>query len=266
MNRPQDRIPEDKAQDVFTRAAQLYAQHNQSYSVQELMEAGAEAKIPPEFIQQAVEQLQIEQSSTQPPAKRHNASWIGLAIGLPLLVGLGLTGWFFTKNSATTAQIDSGAVESVNPNSTQVSDANLGAIPFKCEGLDLTGEDLRGENFQNADCTGAQLAGANLSGVNIESANLSGANLKGANLRGANLKNANLTEANLEEANLNGANLQDANLSKAQLQDATLSQAKLIQTNLAQADLEGANIDVRGAKAERVNFNNATLPDGTRHP
>jgi hypothetical protein len=44
MNRPEDRIPEEKTQEVFALAAQLYAQHNQSYSVQELMDAGAEAK------------------------------------------------------------------------------------------------------------------------------------------------------------------------------------------------------------------------------
>jgi hypothetical protein len=45
MNRPEYRIPEEKTQEVFTLAAQLYAQHNQSYSVKELMDAGAEAKI-----------------------------------------------------------------------------------------------------------------------------------------------------------------------------------------------------------------------------
>ncbi|MBD0303995.1 MAG: pentapeptide repeat-containing protein, partial [Tolypothrix sp. T3-bin4] len=65
MNRPEYRIPEEKTQEVFTLAAQLYAQHNQSYSVKELMDAGAEAKIPPEFIQQAVEQIQLQQWQTQ---------------------------------------------------------------------------------------------------------------------------------------------------------------------------------------------------------
>ena len=58
MNRPEDRIPQDQTQEVFTLAAQLYAQHSQSYSVQELMAAGNEANIPPEFVQQAIAQIQ----------------------------------------------------------------------------------------------------------------------------------------------------------------------------------------------------------------
>jgi hypothetical protein len=36
MNRSEFRIPEEKTQEVFTLAAQLYAKHNQSYSVKEL--------------------------------------------------------------------------------------------------------------------------------------------------------------------------------------------------------------------------------------
>jgi hypothetical protein len=96
MNRPdyripsEYRIPEDQAQEVFNRAAQLYAQHNQSYSVKELMEAGSEARIPPEFIQQAIEELQIQQSSAhQPvPVSQTKKLVVGLAI-LQRSLGLG---------------------------------------------------------------------------------------------------------------------------------------------------------------------------------
>ncbi|MBE9129389.1 MULTISPECIES: pentapeptide repeat-containing protein [unclassified Coleofasciculus] len=267
MNRSDFRIPEDKTQDVFTLAAELYAQHNQSYSVKELMEAGAEAKIPPEFVQQAIEQLQLQQVSAQPSlykTKRSKPLLLGLAIGLPALIALGFAGWLLPRNAATNAAINE-PVETVEPitNPIQVSEVNVGGESFKCNNLNFEGKDLRNENFRNADCTRANLAGVNLSGVDISSANLSGADLKGADLSGANLRNANLTEAQLEGANLKDANLQDANLSKTDLNDADLRGAELKQTNFADAELEGAEVDVVGAKKEGANFSNATLPDGT---
>lgn len=60
MNESEPRIPKEMAPEVFALASKLYAQHEQSYSISELVEAGAEAKIPPEFIQQAVQQIQLE--------------------------------------------------------------------------------------------------------------------------------------------------------------------------------------------------------------
>ena len=112
MNRPEYRIPseyripENQAQDVFTRAAQLYAEHNQSYSVKELMEAGTEARIPPEFIQQAIEELQIQQSPAhQPvPPSQTKKLVVGLAIALPLLAAIAGIGWLLARNAATNAQ------------------------------------------------------------------------------------------------------------------------------------------------------------------
>ncbi|HAX85698.1 MAG TPA: hypothetical protein DCY91_05360 [Cyanobacteria bacterium UBA11370] len=265
MNRPELRIPEDKAEEVFTLAAELYAQHNQSYSVNELMEAGAEAKIPPEFIQQAINQIQL-QHSPKPMMSQTQGSkslLIGFVIGLPVVIGLGLMGWLLPKNAPTEAAINAPR-ETVNP-ATQVSHINQ-AGNFKCEGLNLERKDLRGENFRNADCTRGKLAGVNLSGVSIENANLSGADLRNANLSGANLKNANLTEANLAGVNLNGANLENANLSKTDLSKANLRNTTLRQTNFAEATLEDATLDLMSAKKNGVNFNNATLPDGTTHP
>ena len=178
MSRLHDRIPEDKAQEVFTLAAQLYAQHNQSYSVQELMEAGAEAKIPPEFVQQAIDQLQItpvQQSTLTDRTKRSKGYLAALAIGLPLLAAIAAAWWLVARNAASSAQVQHPPVQTVQPipNQPPLSDTNSAPSNLKCAVLDLRGQDLHAKNFKNADCTNAKLAGANLSGADMESANLS---------------------------------------------------------------------------------------------
>ncbi|MCA1991171.1 MAG: pentapeptide repeat-containing protein [Coleofasciculus sp. S288] len=260
MNLPEEyRIPEDKAQEVFTLAAQLYAQHNQSYSVKELMEAGAGAKIPPEFIQQAIDQLQLEKSSTQKLTKQSKARWIGLAIGLPVLLAMGVAGWLLTRNAATTAQVEEAPVETVNPlpSETLVTDANSSKSNFKCANLNLEGQNLSTQNLTGADCTNAQLTGANLSGVNLEGANLSKADLTDANLTGANLRRVDLAGADLSNADLSGANLEGANLSNTDLTDANLSGANIRGTDLAGAELDGAELngaDLKKNKKMRCQF------------
>lgn len=244
MNRPEFRIPEEKTQEVFTLAAQLYAKHNQSYTVLELMEAGAEAKIPPEFIQQAIDQLQIEHSLAQPPATQRSKALVGLAIGLPLLAAIAVAGWLIARNAATTAQ--TGAPVNTTqplPDQPPLTDANPVAGNFKCANLPLAGQDLRDKNFRQADCTRANLAGANLSGVDIESGNLSHANLSNAKLNGANLKGTDLAGANLSGADLSGADLEGANLTNTNLKGANLKKANITRTDMAGANLEGANLN-----------------------
>jgi hypothetical protein len=217
MNRPEFRIPEEKTQEVFTLAAQLYAEHNQSYSVAELMEAGVEAKIPPEFIR--------------------------LAIGLPLLAAIATAGWLIARNAATTAQTTGVPIntEQPLPNQPPISDANPVAGNFKCANLKLEGQDLSGQNLRGVDCTNAKLANVNLTGANLEGANLSKTDLKNAKLNGANLKGADLANADLAKVNLTGANLEGANLSNTNLKGAILKN-----TNVTRADLAGAQLD--GAK------------------
>ncbi|OYD89757.1 hypothetical protein CDG76_33655 [Nostoc sp. 'Peltigera membranacea cyanobiont' 210A] len=61
MNNSKVRIPKEIAPDVFALAAQLYAQENQDYCLEEIMQAGAEVQIPPEVIQQAIQQIQAKQ-------------------------------------------------------------------------------------------------------------------------------------------------------------------------------------------------------------
>ena len=257
MNRPEYRIPEEKTQEVFTLAAQLYAQHNQSYSVKELMDAGAEAKIPPEFIQQAIDQLQLQHSPTQQPVSTNRSKpyLVGLAIGLPILAGIAVAGWLLARNAATNAQVEKAPVTGQPiPGQPQLSEATQGGGNFKCGNLIFGGQDLRDKNLRGADCHDGKLAGANLSSLNLEGANLSRADLKSANLNNANLKGADLTGANLAGADLSSANLEGANLSNTDLDNANLSNANLNRTDLAGA--KGANLN--GAKKSGASFKGVT--------
>ncbi|MGB7443897.1 MAG: pentapeptide repeat-containing protein [Coleofasciculaceae cyanobacterium] len=243
MNPSQFRLPEDKAEEVFTLAAQLYAEHSQSYSVEELIAAGTEAKIPPEFVEQAIAQIQLRESSASVSATPVSKPWLmGLAFGLPALLAIAMGGWFLTKNVATNAAVDEPpAVEQVEtvqappPGESVVAQGN-----FKCAGLDLQGANLSGESLKGADCTRANLSQANLSGAVLQSANFSQAQLENADLSNANLRGADLAGANLNGADLRGADLQGANLSNSDLRYADLTDAELMGTDLAGADMEGA--------------------------
>lgn len=75
MNDSEPRIPKEMVPEVLALASRLHAKQDQSYSLSELMQAGAEAKIPPEFIQQAVQQIQAGQSQTH---KQQHTLKVGL--------------------------------------------------------------------------------------------------------------------------------------------------------------------------------------------
>jgi uncharacterized protein YjbI with pentapeptide repeats len=235
MNYPHDRIPEEKTQEVFTLAATLYAKHNQSYSVKELMEAGAEAKIPPEFIQQAVEQIQLEhqrQSLSNSPSKPYLAA---LVIGIPVLTALAVVG-LIARNAMLHAQEKQVPFVAAQPVAQPpLNETTLPVGNFKCANLDLAGQDLRDKNLQGADCTNAKLGNANLSGVNLEGANLSKSDLSNAKLNGASFKGTNLANANLKGADLTNANLEGANLSNTDLSNANIKGANLNGADLAKA-------------------------------
>ena len=59
------KIPEELTPEVFTIASRLYGQASQEYSLAELEQAGLEAQIPPEFIQKAVREIQIQEIKTR---------------------------------------------------------------------------------------------------------------------------------------------------------------------------------------------------------
>lgn len=65
MDNSESRISKKMAPEVFALASRLYAQQDQSYSLAELIETGAEANIPPEFIREAVQQIQAKPSQTR---------------------------------------------------------------------------------------------------------------------------------------------------------------------------------------------------------
>lgn len=237
MNRPEYRIPEDKAQEVFTLAAQLYAQHNQSYSVNELIEAGAEARIPPEFVQQAIAQLQITQTQKSVPVRQTQRAkyLIALAIGLPLLAAIAVAGWLLARNTATTAQVQPGPIQQPIAGESPVA-ANQVAGSLKCANLNLAGKDFSNKNLQ-ADCTRANLAGANFSNTVLQSSNFSFANLRNANLQGADLRGADFTGTDLTNADLSGAQLKGTNFNKADLRGAILDNTNIGEADTAEAKL-----------------------------
>jgi len=91
-----DRIPDQMAPEVFDLAARLYAQHNQSYSVDDLVAAGSEVQIPPEFVQEALRQvqanqLQEQQQQQQARSRRKQLQMVAIGAGVVIAGWLGLT-------------------------------------------------------------------------------------------------------------------------------------------------------------------------------
>lgn len=82
------RISADLAPEVLALAARLQAEQQSSYSLEELVEAGAEANIEPEYIRQAAQQIQSQQiQATSRPA---SSSWLakGGAMAVVIVVAL----------------------------------------------------------------------------------------------------------------------------------------------------------------------------------
>lgn len=62
MSHPEPRISKELAPEVFALAARLYAEQDEAYSLSDLIEAGAVANIPSEFICRAAAQVQEQQN------------------------------------------------------------------------------------------------------------------------------------------------------------------------------------------------------------
>lgn len=88
MDNSESRIPKEMAPEVFALASRLYAQRAQSYSLSELIEAGGEAKIPPEFIRQAVQQIQAEQAQAHKRQQKLRVGLVGAGVAAASLVFL----------------------------------------------------------------------------------------------------------------------------------------------------------------------------------
>lgn len=106
MSNPEPRISKEMAPEVFALASRLYAQQEQSYSLSELMEAGAEAKIPPEYIQQAVQQIQAEHSQARKRPWFKDAL-VGAGVAIASLSLFALAGQMGSGCHSITSMMDS---------------------------------------------------------------------------------------------------------------------------------------------------------------
>ncbi|MBV8886503.1 MAG: hypothetical protein JO235_21255 [Chroococcidiopsidaceae cyanobacterium CP_BM_RX_35] len=101
MNNSDFRIPKDIAPDVFALASRLHNQ-NQGYSLAELMQAGAEAHIPPELIRQALQQIQQAQIQARERQQRLKLVLTSGLAGAALALG---SFWAYNKLTSSTANI-----------------------------------------------------------------------------------------------------------------------------------------------------------------
>ncbi|MGB3208863.1 MAG: LemA family protein [Crinalium sp.] len=85
MTADNTRIPQGMTQELFAAACRLYAEECQEYSLEELLEAGAEAQIPPEFIEQAYQEILTKIKQKQERRKK--------LIIILASVGVVLGGW-----------------------------------------------------------------------------------------------------------------------------------------------------------------------------
>jgi LemA protein len=60
MSNSDIRIPDEIAPEVLELASRYYGDYRQSFSEAELVEAGAEVRIPAEFIQKAIQEVQVQ--------------------------------------------------------------------------------------------------------------------------------------------------------------------------------------------------------------
>jgi LemA protein len=98
------RIPDDKASEVFELAARLYSESSNTYSEDELVQAGSEVQIPSEFIQEALRRIEVQEREAeiqrQQAQKRRKQLQIAAAA-----VGAIALGWaIWTYNSLTAAR------------------------------------------------------------------------------------------------------------------------------------------------------------------
>jgi len=85
MNDLDPQISPEQFPEVFALAARLQAQQQQHYSLSELTKIGAEVNIQPEFVQQAVKQIQAKQTRTR---RWQQGLKVGL-ISLGVVLGFG---------------------------------------------------------------------------------------------------------------------------------------------------------------------------------
>ncbi|MBE9156452.1 hypothetical protein IQ265_06360 [Nodosilinea sp. LEGE 06152] len=97
--KPSDlRISADLAPEVLALAARLQAEQQSSYSLEELVEAGAEANIGPEHIRQAAQQIQAQQ--IQATSRSDSFSWLAKGGAMAAAIAIALFGMTLIGGSA----------------------------------------------------------------------------------------------------------------------------------------------------------------------
>lgn len=96
MSNLEPKIPQELTKEVFAHASRLYSQANQEYSLQELEQAGIEAQIPLEFVQQAVREIHHRKIRAQ----KRKLTIAAIALGLGLTFCLGSVATYNSLNDA----------------------------------------------------------------------------------------------------------------------------------------------------------------------
>jgi hypothetical protein len=127
MDNRENRLHRELAPEVFKLAAELYAQKQQEYTLQELVLIGEEAKIPAEFIQQAVDLILAKNKSTKIQFYKKLPNLKLLLIGLAatcatLVVG----GWAY--NQISTSKTSSNSPVNILPGKSDKEQTHTGNV------------------------------------------------------------------------------------------------------------------------------------------
>lgn len=105
---PENRMVNEQADAVLALAAKTYAQQQDSYSEEELIQAGSEVNIPPEFIQKAFREIEAQQrkSALAEQVRRENRRLLMGLAGMALAVAAGSVIWATNAIQSASARVD----------------------------------------------------------------------------------------------------------------------------------------------------------------
>jgi LemA protein len=108
MNDKEIRIPEEMASEVLELASRYYADYTQSFAESELVAAGKEVRIPSEFIQKAIQEVQVQRRQKleqQRQAKQQSQRL--LSIGVGILAAIAIWGmWTYNTLMGSASRVD----------------------------------------------------------------------------------------------------------------------------------------------------------------
>jgi LemA protein len=103
-----DRLADEKADAVLALAARYYAQQQNSYSEQELIQTGSEVDLPAELIQKAIRDLEAQQRTTslqQQLRQEQRRRLIGLGGGVLAIAACSML-WAYNTVLTASARIE----------------------------------------------------------------------------------------------------------------------------------------------------------------